>query len=199
MNDKCKQTANGLKWITLQSKAESIGDIDQNKLVNLLGAHFTSLAYVVAWLDYKVLIGLWQEGNFRFYKNESFDLKYVQRLRVFDAQKELHVWRTQGKWKGRFRIDGEGKQAEAVEANQLLFGTKGERLAPEYEYARIEEDRGTMLILPLKNVHFDKGGNPSTRVFIKTHNYVEPNAVHQASYVDCRFVAFTDADYNELS
>lgn len=198
MYGKCLLEANKLKLVKLEeSKAEPIDSIDQSRLDDLLCKQFTHKAYVALWLDYKVLIGLWQDEKFRFYKDEPFELKYVQRLRAFNEQRELHVWRTNGKWKGRFRSDIAGEPAEAVEAHQLLFGTKGERLSPEF--ASIEEDRGTKLILPLQNLRFDKDGNPNTRVFIRTYNYVRPNTVHQASYVDCRFVAFADENQQELT
>lgn len=118
--------------------------------------------------------------------------------KMIDPRQELHVWRTNGKWKARLRRDGEGENAEAIVAHQLLFGTKGERLSSRY--ARIREDRGTKLLLPLADVQFDEDekGVLKERVFIKTHNYIRYNAVHQATYFDCRFVAFTNGQ-NELS
>lgn len=198
MNEKCELEANGLKfWTGHKSQAEPLGNIDQQVLLRTLNQNFSSLAYAVAWFDHEVLIGLWENQDFRFHESRIFELKYLQRLRVFDANRELHVWRTNGAWKGRLRSDGRGDDTVVVVAHQLLFGTRGKRLSPGF--AKIEEDRGTKLILPLQHLHFDKDGNPSTRVCIKTHNYVKTNAVHQATYFDCRFVAFTDANYNELS
>ncbi len=198
MDEKCELKANGLELVSLKSKAEPLCLIDQPRLHTILTENFTNQAFVVAWLDHSVMIGLWNGKGFEFYDAGNLDLKYLQRLRVFDPRQELHVWRTNGKWKARLRRDGEGENAEAIVAHQLLFGTKGERLSSRY--ARIREDRGTKLLLPLADVQFDEDekGVLKERVFIKTHNYIRYNAVHQATYFDCRFVAFTNGQ-NELS
>jgi len=197
MEQKCELKANRLELIEIKSEARPFAEINRQTLLEALNENFVDKSYVVAWLDHEVLIGLWQNQNFLFYENKPFDLKYVQRLRVFDQQKELLVWRSNGAWKGRLRIDDRGEKTDAVVAHQLLFGTKGKRLSPQY--AKIEEDRGTQLVLPLKGIDFDDDDNPSTRVFIKTRNYIKTNAVHQAGYFDCRFVAFTDDHQNELA
>jgi CRISPR-associated protein (TIGR03984 family) len=194
MDEQCQLKANGLELITnKQSKADPLGEVDQPKLYSILKENFASRAFAVAWLDYEVLIGTWQGSDFRFYDNRPLNFKYVQRLRVFDANKEMHVWRTNGVWKARLRIDDEGDDMDVVVAHQLLFGTTPSAL--NGGFTEISEKRGTKLILPFSNLKVDDERN---RIFIKTHNYVKPNAVHQASYVDCRFVAFTDDKYNEL-
>lgn len=187
---KSRFEANGLELVTLQSKADPVAHIAGQELYATLAEKLIHRAFVVAWLDYKVEIGLWDGSKLGFHDDTNLDLKYVQRMRVFNSEQELHVWRTNGVWKCRLRQDGEGEDVEAVVAHQLLFGTRGERLLPQY--ARIEEDRGTKLVLPLANVAFDDKGMLKERVFIKTHNYIKLNAVYQATYFDCRFVAFTD-------
>ncbi len=196
MAEPCALQANGLELIKLKSFArppDKLGEIDQQKLLVQAGENFSEQAYVIAWLDYQVLIGLWQNNAFRFHNSEKLELKYVQRLRVFDRQKELLVWRTNGAWQGRLRCDNEGERfEEVVVAHQMLFGTKGRRL--DSPFAEIKEDRGTKLILPLAEISFDGEEKLDDRVFIKTHNYVKTNAVHQATYYDCRFVAFTDGE-----
>jgi CRISPR-associated protein (TIGR03984 family) len=194
MDEQCKLEANGLKLITKQSQAEPPSEIDQQRLYSILKNKFVDRTFAVAWLDYDVLLGTWQGSDFRFYDNRPLNLKYVQRLRVFDANKELHVWRTNGVWKARLRSDDEGDDVDVVVAHQLLFGTTPSAL--NGGFTEISEKRGTKLVLPFSNLNVDDGRN---RIFIKTHNYVKPNAVHQASYVDCRFVAFTDDNHNQLS
>lgn len=194
MEEKCKMEANGLKLIALKSKAEPIDQIDRDKLLSTLRQSFAAPSTVVAWLDYKVLIGLWQNQDFLFYENKPFDLKYVQRLRVFDKQKELLIWRSNGGWKGRLRSDGQGEETGVVVAHQLLFGTTPTPM--NGNFTEISEKRGTKLVLPFANLNVD---DQRKRVFIKTYNYVRTNSLHQATYFDCRFVAFTDDSHNELS
>lgn len=186
--EKCKLNANGLKLIELNSYAESVNDIDQDKLDALLSESFANKCYVVAWLDYKVLIGTWENEAFQFYQDEQFEYKYIQRLRAFDQQTEFLVWRSNGSLKGRLRTDDlSGTGTMVVVAHQVLFGTESQALGTCF--TKISEVRGTKLILPFSNIKVDDKHN---RVFIKTHNYVKFNSVHQATYTDCRFVAFTN-------
>ena len=90
----------------------------------------------------------------------------------------------------RFRQDYQGeKKEEVVEAYQALFGTESKDLNG---YTKIEEKRGTKLILPLINLEIDDNKN---RLFIKTHNYIDYNKLHQATYFDCRFVTFVNENF----
>ncbi len=196
MYEECRLQANGLSLVALRSRVQPLGEIDQGGLYTALAGHFPHSAFIVAWIDNKVMHGLCHGKELEFYDDEKLDLRYVQKIRVFDIQRELYVWRTNGTWKARLRIDGDGELAEAVMAHQLLLGTRGERLSSQFSV--IEEDRGAKLILPLANVEFDDTGVLKKRISIKTHNYIRFNAIHQATYVDCRFVAFTDGQ-NELT
>ncbi len=190
MNHKFELVANGLQLTNFSSSAFSINDIDSPKLSEYLREYFDT-ARIVLWLDNEVRIGLWRENAFQFYQGNNFDFKYVQRLRAFNADKEIHIWRSGEEWKGRIRIDNDGgKETDVLIANQLLFWTKGDRL--DSQFIKLEEKRGTNLILPLANFKFDDKGNPQSRVFIKTYNYVKTNKIGQATYFDSRFVAFTN-------
>ncbi len=188
MEEKCKPEVNGLKLIELYSDAAPpVCDIDQDKLEAVLCENFAGKCYVVAWLDYKVLIGTWEDNVFHFYEGERFEIKFIQRLRVFNPQKEFHLWRSNGRLKGRMRTDDlSGARDTAVVAHQVIFGTTDKPKPLNADFTEISEDRGTKLILPFSNINLK-----SNRVFIKTHNYVTFNPVHQATYSDCRFVAFT--------
>ncbi len=191
MNDKFPLVANGLKLTHFPSRTLTINEIDDIKFQDHLKEHFET-AYVVLWLDNEVMIGLWKDEKFVFSKNKTFDFKYVQRLRAFDNDKEIHIWRSGGQWNGRVRIDKDaGNDTDVVIAHQLLFGTKGKNF--DSQFIEIKEDRGTKLILPIADFHFDEKGDPQSRIFIKTYNYVTTNKIGQATYFDCRFVAFTDS------
>ncbi len=190
MNHKFEIVANGLQLTSFLSTAFSINDVDNHKLNEYLRKYFDT-AKIVLWLDNEVRIGLWSKNVFQFYQSNYFDFKYVQRLRAFNNDKEIHIWRSGEEWKGRIRIDNDGgKETDVVIAHQLLFGTKGEQL--DSQFIKLEEKRGTNLILPIANFKYDDKSNPQGRVFIKTHNYVKTNKIGQATYFDCRFVAFTN-------
>ncbi len=189
MGTSCSLNANGLELIEIHTYSEPVIDIDDEKLHTRLCENFVGKSYVVVWLDYKVLIGTYENQKFTFYKDESFELKHVQRLRVFNQQKEFFLWRTNGQWKGRLRQDEEGDKVEVVVAKQLLFGTKSTRPRLNEGFTEIYENRGTKLILPFTDLNLDDKAE-NNRIFLQTHNYIKTNSIHQVTYFDCRFVAF---------
>jgi len=144
-------------------------------------------SFIVAYLDYKVLIGTYENGNCHFHENETIDPKYIQRLRVFNETKELYLWRTSKGLKGRLRIDSEGNGTEVVDAYQVLFGTRSE---PSGNYTRISEERGTVLFLPFQDLEIDVKKEKKDRIAVKTRNYIDYNNVFQATYIDCRLMGF---------
>ncbi len=187
--------ANGLELIQRDSKVIKFDIIEdlQSDIVN----NFKEKSFVVAYLDYKVLIGTWENVSFCFYNNNTLkeNEKYIQKLRVFNKNKELMVWRTSAGLKGRLRTDKEGTGTEIVVAKQVLFGTEKEK-SYNGNFIGITEGRGTTLILPFGDIKFDNDGKLVSRICIKTYNYIGYNALHQATYGDCRFVSFTDGQNN---
>lgn len=181
--------ANGLKLIPLKSDTKKV-DGDFNLFIS---NNFDKKSFVVAYLDYKVLIGTWENSEFHFHKNEKLEQKFIQKLRIFNDDKELLLWRSGIDLKGRLRIDGQGKDYEVVIAKQALVGTTAES---HDNFTQITENRGTNLILPFNNIQIN---NKRKRIFIKTYNYVDYNSIHQATYIDCRFVSFIDDKNNELN
>jgi hypothetical protein len=70
-----------------------------------------SSGFCVFYLDYKVLIGKYENGIFIFYNNESFKPKYIQKMRLFNEHQELYIWRkNNGEFAGRLRIDEKGNE-----------------------------------------------------------------------------------------
>jgi len=186
--------ANGLELIHIGSVSEPIKEIAAGRLQAKLHDCFPENGFAAAYLDDKVLIGRWESGNFIFSDNQEIDEKYIQKIRVFNTEKEFLAWRTQQGFKARMRKDDiQGSGADIVVAHQVLVGTKAEGKGKGF--TEISEERGTRLVLPFENILVD---DKQQRIFIKTHNYVEYNPTGQATYADCRFVAFTDSK-NDLS
>jgi CRISPR-associated protein (TIGR03984 family) len=190
MNNTKKE--NGLVMREIESKATpitSIGSLDEIK------NYIKTDSLIIAYLDYKVLIGRYINGALSFYNNDEIELKYVQRIRIFNENEELLIWRSEGKFKGRHRLDnGKGNVTWAVDNWQVLFGTDAEKL--NEEYTLIKEERGTEIILPVPNIFMDPK-KKKNRVKIKTRNYIDfIEETHQATYVDCRLVEFTFGEDN---
>lgn len=177
---------------------EDLGIVHEAKtyeeLIELINSMFcregysTSSGYVIAYLDYKVLIGRYDGQSFEFYENEQFEPKYLQKLRVFDENREVLMWRKgENTFKSRTRIDGEGDPVDYIQAEQVLWGIPTE----EKLYAgwsKMSEARGAELILPIDELYLKVG--PRGRVKIVTRNYIGFNDLGQAGFVDCRFVKF---------
>lgn len=180
---------NGLKFATKKSETKpfenlSFSDYESFKL-QIKDIFGQNNGFCVVYLDYKVLIGKYSEGNFKFYNDEIFKPKYIQKMRIFNINQELYIWRkNEEEFRGRLRFDGSGIETDVIDACQILWGTKAESLG---DFSKIFEDRGTELILPFNDIKVDNGEN---RAFLQTRNYIGYNECGQVGYEDCRFVKF---------
>ena len=139
----------------------------------------------------------WYYGEIVFYNlvdgkwNDSLKgLDELVRLRLFDKNMELHVWRSNGTLKGRLRsdsIEGDGKENEFVDAKPLLNGTS---FAASKSGSGIfaTEKKGISYDLPFTELEPLIGSE--NRVTLLTRNYIGYSDIDQAGFVDCRFVKF---------
>ncbi|MBP9006422.1 MAG: TIGR03984 family CRISPR-associated protein [Candidatus Syntrophosphaera sp.] len=135
-------------------------------------------------------------GEFRNYQFKLIEditkLDRLEELRIFDKERELHIWRqSDGKGgsvlKGRLRIDNpieEAAQCYYRDAKQLLFGTKREYLQNGFTF--LKEDRGFGVIIP-NSLLSELKDNP--RLYLCTRNYLEEWDNGQLSYCDSRFIS----------
>ncbi|MBP9885554.1 MAG: TIGR03984 family CRISPR-associated protein [Leptospiraceae bacterium] len=183
------------------------GENWKNYLINEL---FNIPTYFIAYLHYAVVIGRCDTGKLHYFDpsdsniKDSIDFKFLQKMRIFNKDAELHIWKTQGNFKGRIRAEknfsGANKTkhndleiVEFIEANQILFGTTSIDL--NNGFTKLTEDRGTEVILPFTNIDID---NKDKRMAIRTRNYIGYNEIGQAGYVDCRFVEFVKRDKDHI-
>lgn len=179
---------------------------DFSTLETLAHDSFGDTGFGVFYLDNEVLVGKYDGKRFYFYGDKFPKLRFLQKMRLFNLNKELLLWRT--KWKedsgnfaSRLRVDDEGERTEAIDAWQLLWG-KATKL--DENFTELSDNRGMKIVVPLKDTEVNDG----ERLFIKTRNYItyetdetktdESEAADlsymQASYFDSRFVSFTDKD-----
>ncbi|MBP6738782.1 MAG: TIGR03984 family CRISPR-associated protein [Leptospiraceae bacterium] len=153
--------------------------------------------YFVAYLDYAVIIGKYENEKLFLPHDKELLPKFIQKIRIFNQSKELYIWRTSQNgervFKGRLREDNSNnsgsKEIEFVQADQVLFGTTS--INVNNDFAKLTEDRGTEVVLPFTNINVD---NQDKRIAIRTRNYIGYNEIGQAGYVDCRFVEFVKRD-----
>lgn len=183
-------TNNGLKLLSIKTESKPVNNINMTdfKILNkFLSDNFKEKGIVAAYLDYAILIRKFDgEGIILMTDEQPFDPKFIQKFRLFNKNKELYIWRTQGKWKARLRTDNENETGEKViETNQVMFGTTA---SVSNAFTTLTETRGTEITLPFEIKNIDDKKN---RVKIKTRNYIAYNEIGQAGFNDCRFVEFT--------
>jgi CRISPR-associated protein (TIGR03984 family) len=173
---------------------------DFSSLEALTHDRFGDIGFGVFYLDNEVLVGKYDGNKFYFYEGKSPNPRFLQKMRLFNPDKELLLWRKKwgidsGNFVSRLRADNEGKQIEAVDALQLLWGKASKK---DDDFIELSDNRGMKIIIPLKNADVNDG----ERIFIKTRNYVtyetDDPSYMQASYFDCRFISFMDKDGKKL-
>jgi len=190
------------RLIKVKSKVEGHDQVyslrTADELAGFIRSNFIGSGFCVAYLDYQVLVGRYEKmdeteeagGNMLFCRGQQIEPRFLQRLRVFNQERELFIWWGYDGFRWRLRIDGdagdaqEGEEIDVVEAEQILWSTRSE--SNDEGWTRIYEDRGTEIILPGENLIVDR----DNRVKLLTRNYIEYNDLGQAGYVDCRFVKF---------
>jgi len=187
--------ANGLTLKKMNSMVDFFDDKPVNELKTIVNDTIKHDAFVVAWLDYEVQIGRYQASNFSFYHQNDIDIKHIKQMRIFNINEELFIWRSQNVFKARLRkdnFDNNNKCQHVILAKQVLCGTRFNKvpLNNDSDFTEITEDSGAKLILPFQIDCLQTNDKIINRVLIQTHNYLSPNAIHQATYIDCRFVSF---------
>lgn len=176
--------ANGLTLHGIKSEARPV--VFRDDLPGMISEHLRDdKAFVAAYLDYKVLFGRFENKVFAYYGNDTVEPRFIQRLRVFNRRQELLIWRSYDGLKARLRTDEQGEDTEVVEAEQVLYGTNAEHIG---NFTKLTEDRGTELILPFSGLNVN---DKKDRICVSTRNYIGYNEAHQATYVDCRFLGFS--------
>ncbi|MHA1439593.1 MAG: type III-D CRISPR-associated protein Csx19 [Promethearchaeota archaeon] len=143
--------------------------------------------YLICWLNHEILFGKIQDGNLIFFRNNlpNFD-EHLIKLRVFNENKELYIWKNLNGFKYRYRIDQQGETTyDYIDAKQIIWGTKSKKLT-EF-FSEIKEERGIKFIIPSDWLN-GKSLNDNNRLIMKTRNYLSYNNLGQASFTDSRIV-----------
>ena len=141
----------------------------------------------VAWYFGEIVFYNLKDGNWNV---PMKGLDELVRLRLFDENKELHVWRSNGTLKGRLRsdsIEGDGDFIEFVEAKPFLNGTWFSKSKSGFGIFATEK-KGISYDLPFTELEPLIGSE--NRITLLTRNYIGYSDIGQAGYVDCRFVKF---------
>lgn len=170
------------KQMTIKSKSEPVADITLETILDKV----SNDDYVVVWQHDAILIGRVKDKTLEFADAGKFSFDRVQRMRIFNEERELYVWRTGYTLKGRTREDNKGDEIFTIDAKQVLIGTRKENLCNGF--CKVSEDRGFELTLPDFDFEMPEGENK--RIAVLTRNYIGYTQSGVAGYEDCRFVDF---------
>lgn len=173
----------------LKCRIEYINKLESLEDINQYLEDKDYLVYIITLSG----ISFGEFSNYQFKLIEDITkLDRLEELRIFDKERELHIWRqSDGKGgsvlKGRLRIDNPIEEAEQCyygDAKQLLFGANREHLQNGFTF--LKEDRGFGVIIPNSLLSKLKD-NP--RLYLCTRNYLEEWDNGQLSYCDSRFIS----------
>jgi len=119
-------------------------------------------------------------------KQIDFKQQELKEVRAFSSSGELKIWKYQGSFKSRLRIDGHGEVTEVLNDKHLLWGLSIEG------NALIEKNKGVKIEFP---IDISKHQVPFG-VVVK--NYLDYDEYGLVTVVDARLVKFTDIYNNEV-
>lgn len=186
----------GYKISHIKSIAEVISKVEN---LDFIDHYIKRKSLCIMYLSDKVFFG-WYEDFSITSLNILIDLKSIKlssvlRLRIFDGNHELYIFRSRGMLRGRYREDDEisaEKDSYAVDARQYLYGTKIKNAGKDSnqflsdDFITIKESRGIELVIPNKFENLQI--TSENRIAVKTRNYIDFSKKFQASYTDSRFV-----------
>lgn len=181
-----KKNKNGLKLLKIKSQVEYYDVQKLDDILKILGNdQYNFVLYHFSYVSF----GTINNKEIKYYNNLSIpeDLSNVQKIRIFNENCELLVWKTGNKLAARLRKDSEGDEVDVIEAKQITYGTTNISLKENSEFELMYEESGNQFYIPKLDFTVD----PKNRLAIKTRNYIDyyPNGI--ATFTDTRFVKFT--------
>lgn len=146
-------------------------------------------ATIFALLKDKATFGKYTNQQIEFPDNSTIAFHKIEEMRIFDNNKELYIWHQNDTLKGRLREDHLGTGTEDIEyviSDLVLWGTRAKTEKPGW--TTLKEDRGIEYTVPYPVKRVDEK-NP---LRLTIHTYIGYINDIQASYIDSRFVGFTE-------
>ena len=152
------------------------------RLVAEAGVLDTGAVWLIAWLDYAVLIGVIDGGSLRL--REPLEPAYLQELRLFGESGEWRLWRDGTAFGARRRVDGSGAEAEVLADDQALWGTAARPSGAGW--TEIAEARGIRYAVPAAVRESD------LPLRLRVRHYLAFDESGVAGVADSRLVAIGD-------
>lgn len=138
--------------------------------------------WLIAWLDYVVLVGLVTANH--LHVRQAIDPLYLQELRLFSPYGEWRLQRDGEAFRARCRCDGTGAPGEALDDDQSLWGTQTEAIGEGW--TALIEGRGIRYDMPWELHAAD------LPLRLRVRNYLASDASGMVGVTDRRLVAIVD-------
>lgn len=139
-------------------------------------------------------LGIYKNGKFCIPHSNPLDPKYLRFVRIFDEDSECYIWRNSDDSSNIFRLrirkdeEDKSEKPNAVEARQLLWGTRLEDSLAGTHWKVLKEDRGIEILIHEDLLPSNIQVSSQNRLWLITRNYIDYTELGQAGYVDSRFV-----------
>ncbi|MEA1883591.1 MAG: CRISPR-associated protein Csx19 [Thermotogota bacterium] len=146
-------------------------------------------ATIFTLLKDKATFGKYTNQQIELPDNENIAFYKIEEMRIFDPTKELYIWRQNDTLKGRLREDlpeTGTKDIEYIISDLVLWGTRAKTEKPGW--TTLKEDRGIEYTVPFPVKRVDE----KHPLCLTIHTYIGYINDIQASYIDSRFVGFTE-------
>jgi CRISPR-associated protein (TIGR03984 family) len=138
--------------------------------------------WLIAWLDYVVLVGLVTAEQ--VHTRQAIEPCYLQELRLFGPYGEWRLQRDAEVFRARRRFDGAGAPGEALDDDQSLWGTQTE--ATGAGWTALIEGRGIRYDMPWELQAAD------LPLRLRVRNYLGGDAAGMVGVTDSRLVAIAN-------
>lgn len=146
-------------------------------------------AIVAAWLDNRVIWGVYEDGKISLSDDSQLEIAFLQELRVFNEDEELHIRINRQNMVWRYINDTIGEEnIEYVDCMARLWGKATVNQGIKAGYTTlVDKERKISLTIPVT-------GKPEHYYGLVTRNYIEYDEnTSQAGYRDYRYVTIKEA------
>lgn len=129
--------------------------------------------FAIFWLYHNLCLARICDGQLAFAETPGrYELRDIARVRLFDSEREFHIWRSGPQLKGRELIGTRSGYPAFTETQLRVVGKVAEqvlRLCPEL---------------------LDPKGRAEDQIAVRTRDYIDFNEIGQATYVDSQLLGF---------
>ncbi len=155
-------------------------------LLELARHYMTGDSTIGVWQLHEVRWGRLTDGTIHLYENAPVEEAYIQEVRIFNANEELHLYRRQDSYTGRYVRDEGAEAVSYVDSFSRLWGERQGEVQDGFVTLR-DAQRFLQMPVPVDAV--------GTTYGLVTRNYIHVDEkTGQAGFGDYRYVRIDAAE-----